>query len=159
MKIRLFFPGKIKERYYVEALQEYQKRLQKFCEVEIVFYKEAKIKSTPSPSEIRIGLEEEEKTLFSFFKEHEKYLILDPEGQTLNSYQFADFIEQTFLTCGSKLNVLIGSSYGFSDNVKKKAFASLSLSSLTFTHQMIPMIFLEQIYRGFAIKNRLTYHK
>lgn len=159
MKLRLFFPGKIKEKYYLEAINEYIKRLSPYVETELVYYKESKLKDNPTPGEIAMSLAEEERNIMSLLKDQDKTVILDIQGKAMTSVQFSGHMDRLFTDAGAKINVIIGSSYGLSDNIKNKAISSISLSPLTFTHQMVPLIFLEQLYRGISIQHGRTYHK
>ena len=159
MKLTLFCFGKLKEPYWREAIDEYSKRLQPYVKLEIVEFPDEPIPSNPS-----LGQEEEVK-----IKEGKKLLgkltpssylvLLDLGAKEYDSVEFASFLDKSFALGGSHLNMAIGGSLGFSEEVKKRANARISFGKLTFPHQLARVMALEQIYRAFRILNNEPYHK
>ena len=138
MKIRLIQVGKTKDDYLQPGILEFQKRLNEFCDLDI------------------ITLKDNEKVLKSLKKE-ELVITLDEKGKELSSENFAKQLEK-WKDQGSHLCFIIGDAYGIADEVKEIASFSLSLSKMTFTHQMVRLFFLEQLYRGFSIIQGKKYH-
>ena len=159
MKIRLLTIGKIKEEYFRLALEEYTKRLTPFCQVEIIELPEAKLKENPSLSEIEKGLEIEGQNILSKVKESDFLVVLDLNQLEMTSEEFAVALPKYFVRGGASISFVIGSSYGLSSAVKKRANEKVTLSRMTFTHQMARLILLEQIYRAFKINSGGKYHK
>ncbi len=147
--IKIICVGKLKEQYLKDALMEYGKRLSKYSKLEIVELPDY------SYDEVKTVLEEGKK-IMSKIKDDDYVITLDINGKELNSIEFSDFIDKN----NSKNMVfVIGGSYGLSSEVKQRSNYSLSFSRLTFPHQLFRIMLLEQIYRGFKIINRESYHK
>ena len=152
-KITLICVGNIKEKYLTDAINEYKKRIQKFFDLNIVEIAESKLLS--SQKEIEKALNEEGAKILE--KAKGKALVsLCVEGKELKSEEFASFVDQK--TNEKELCFVIGSSFGLSKEVKK-ASTNISFSKLTFPHQLMRVIFLEQLYRAGTIMNNITYHK
>lgn len=150
--IKIIAVGSIKESYLKDALLEYQKRLQKYTNIEIIEIKDE-------------GLVEKDKALSlesEKIKKHlslKDYLItLEIEGQELTSLDFASKLNTIFLE-NSNITFIIGGSYGLSPEIKKLAKLHLSFSKMTFPHQLFRVLLLEQIYRAYKINNNESYHK
>lgn len=156
MTINLLCVGNIKEKFFVEAVKEYQKRLNAFCKLNIVEVKESNF-NNPTSSEIEIIKQNEAKEI----KKHlTKYNILfNIQGENLTSVEFANFISKKQLEGLSELTFIIGGSYGVTDEIKNLVQFNLSFSKLTFPHQLFRVMCLEQVYRAFTIINNKTYHK
>ena len=147
--IKIICVGKLKEQYLKDALMEYGKRLSKYSKLEIVELPDY------SYDEVKTVLEEGKK-IMSKIKDDDYVITLDINGKELTSIEFSDFIDKN----NSKNMVfVIGGSYGLSSEVKQRSNYSLSFSRLTFPHQLFRIMLLEQIYRGFKIINRESYHK
>jgi 23S rRNA (pseudouridine1915-N3)-methyltransferase len=146
MNIRVICIGKLKEKYWVDAIGEYSKRLSKYCNLTIEELKEDSL------------LEEGENVLKRIKKE--TYVItLEIKGDMLTSELLAEKIEALGIEGKSDVTFIIGGSVGISEEVSKRADFKLSFSKMTFPHQMIRIFLLEQIYRSFKIIKRETYHK
>lgn len=159
MKIRIFAIGKIKEPYLKEGINEYLTRLKPYAQVEIVEVADEAVKENASNSEIEIAKDKEGNKVLKLLKPGDYLISLDLGQKQLNSPAFAEFLEKKFIISNSNLSFVIGGSYGLSDALKKRANDSISLSEMTFLHQMTRLILLEQIYRAFKINRNETYHK
>ena len=152
-KITLICVGNIKEKYLTDAINEYKKRIQKFFDLNIIEIPESKLLS--SQKEIEKALNEEGAKILE--KAKGKTLVsLCVEGKELKSEEFSVFVDEK--TNEKELCFVIGSSFGLSKEVKN-ASINISFSKLTFPHQLMRVIFLEQLYRAGTIMNNITYHK
>lgn len=158
MRIKIYCIGKIKEQYLKDGINEYVKRISPYSAIEIIEVADSKVKDNPNDSDIsRAKIEEGERVLKVLRND---YLIgLDLNKPEFTSEEFAQFMSKKFIEGGSNLSFVIGGSYGLSDALKARCNSSISLSKLTFLHQMTRLILLEQIYRAFKILNNETYHK
>ena len=159
MKIRILCIGKIKEPYLREGINEYLNRLKPYCQIEIVEVLDEPVSDKPNDSEIEMVKNKEGNKVSKLLKPGEYVIALDLGKKQLRSPEFAKYIEDKFILGGSSITFLIGGSYGLSDELKKRANDSITLSEMTFTHQMTRLIILEQIYRAFKINRNETYHK
>jgi 23S rRNA (pseudouridine1915-N3)-methyltransferase len=159
MKIRILTIGKIKEVYLKSGIDEYLKRLKPYTQIEIVEVMDEPIPDNPNSGEIEIAKNKEGQKLLKYLKSTDYVISLDLDKKQLKSEEFAGFLEEKFIKGNSQINFLIGGSYGLSDELKQRANDSISLSKMTFTHQMTRLILLEQIYRAFKINRHETYHK
>lgn len=158
MKIKIYCIGKIKEQYLKDGISEYIKRITPYANIEIIEVLDSKVKDNPNDSDIKKAKDEEGERVFKLLKND--YLIgLDLNKKEYTSEEFADFISKKMIEGGSSISFVIGGSYGLSDKLKNRCNSSISLSKMTFLHQMTRLILLEQIYRGFKILNNETYHK
>ena len=158
MNIKIYCIGKIKEQYLKDGISEYLKRLSPYAKTEIIEVMDSKVKDNPNDFDITKAKNEEGERVLKLIKND--YLIgLDLNKKEFTSEEFAEFIEQKFVEGGSSISFVIGGSYGLSENLKKRCNSSISLSKLTYLHQMTRLILLEQIYRAFKILNNETYHK
>lgn len=159
MKIKIIAVGKIKEKYLKDGIAEYVKRIQPYSDVEIFELSDYSIYDSNSIFEIEKAKTEEGKSILKNIKNTEYVITLDLNKNEPNSLQFATILDKSFQKGGSKITFVIGGSYGLSEEVKTRANDSISLSKLTFLHQMTRLILLEQIYRSFKILNNEVYHK
>lgn len=159
MKIRIIAIGKIKEVYLKDGINEYIKRLQKYTKIEIIELPDAPVCDNPNESEIEKVKKIEGDKVLKILKKDEYVIALDLNKKELDSFEFAKFIQEKMIIGGSLITFIIGGSYGLSDELKKRANDSISLSKMTFLHQMTRLIILEQIYRSFKILNNETYQK
>ena len=159
MRIRIIAIGKIKEDYLKSGISEYLKRIRPYCDIEIIEVNDSSVRDNPNQSEIERVKNEEGKRVLKLLKTGEFCVNLDLEKQEFSSEEFAAFLEKKLEIAGAFLTFIIGGSYGLSDELKQRANASISLSKMTFLHQMTRLVLLEQIYRGFKILNHETYHK
>ena len=159
MKIKIYAIGKIKEAYLKEGINEYLTRLKPYCQVEIVEVNDEPIADNPNPSEIKKAIDLEGTKVLKTLKTNEYLIGLDLNRKELKSEEFADFLTKKFVIGGSNISFVIGGSYGLSDELKNRCNDFISLSKMTFLHQMTRLILLEQIYRAFKINRNETYHK
>lgn len=158
MKIKIYCIGKIKEQYLKDGINEYIKRISPYSTIEIVEVLDSKVKENPNQSDIEKAKNEEGERVLKLLRSD--YLIgLDLNRQEFSSEEFANFIDKKMVEGGSNISFVIGGSYGLSDELKRRCNTFVSLSKLTFLHQMTRLILLEQIYRAFKILNNETYHK
>ena len=159
MKIKIIAVGKIKENYLKEGIEEYLIRLKPYAKVEIIEVPDSKVKDSPNDFDINKVKNEEGKRILDKIKSDEVVINLDLNKKELDSVEFAHFLQSKIENGGASVTFVIGGSYGLSDEIKERANASISLSKMTFLHQMTRLILLEQIYRSFKILNNETYHK
>ncbi len=159
MKITVLTVGKIKEKYFTAAIAEYSKRLSRYCKLEII---EVADEKTPdkAPEAINLQIKEKEgERLLANIKDDAYVIALAIEGKELSSEQLAQKISQLTLNGKSHLVFIIGGSLGLSEAVMKRADYKLSFSPMTFPHQLMRVILLEQVYRAFKINTGEPYHK
>lgn len=150
--IKLITTGKIKEKYLKDAILEYSKRLSKYTKLEIIELNDYDFDNK------NIVLEKEKEQILKYLNEKDYVITLEIEGKQFSSTEFAQKIDNIFLT-NSNITFIIGGSYGLHDDIKKKSNLELSFSKFTFPHQLFRVILLEQIYRAFKIINNESYHK
>ena len=155
LKINLIAIGDIKEKYLKDAINEYLKRLTRFAEVKIIELKENNPKSN-YPAEIKSALQKDKTEI----EQHRKgYCVcLDIEGKMITSEDFSKTIEKISIN-NSEISFIIGASNGLDEELKSRCNLRLSFSKMTFPHQLMRVIFLEQLYRAFTISNNISYHK
>ncbi len=159
MKIRIISIGKIKEKYLLAGINEYKKRLGAFTKIEIVELDDEKIPDKASIAEEQLVLEKEGKKILDRIKDDEYVILLDLHGKEIDSIELSKHIESKMIEGKSTITFVIGGSLGLALEVIKRSNFRLCFSKLTFTHQMIRLFLLEQIYRAFKIMNNQTYHK
>lgn len=157
--ITLITVGKLKEKFYLSAAAEYEKRLKAYCRFQILELPEYRLPESPSSSEIAMGLEKEAEQIRARLPKNTWLCVLTPEGKMLSSEALADKIAQVKLSGKSSACFLIGSSFGISPSVKAMADFSLSMSPMTFPHHLARIMVLEQLYRSEAIQASSKYHK
>ena len=159
MRIRIIAIGKIKEDYLKTGISEYLKRIKPYCDIEVVEVADSPVKDNPNLSEIERVKNEEGKRVLKLVKNNEVLINLDLNCREFSSEEFSEFLQKKLEFAGAFLTFVIGGSYGLSEELKARANASISLSKMTFLHQMTRLVLLEQIYRAFKILNHETYHK
>ena len=159
MKIRIIAIGKIKESYLKEGISEYLKRLTPFCDISIIEVNDQPIKDNPNDSDIEKAKDIECKNALKHISNNDFVIALDLNKKEMDSIEFSKYLIKKMEQAGSNLTFVIGGSYGLSDEMKSRVNDSISLSKMTFLHQMTRLILLEQIYRAFKIVNHQTYHK
>lgn len=161
MRINIISVGKIKEKYLKDAIEEYSKRLSKFCTLNIIELNEivAKVENEASIKKTIEGEGKEILAKIDTFTKNNFIFALDIDGIELSTVEFEKKIEEVKLNGVSEITFIIGGSYGLSTEVKKRADFRLSFSKMTFPHQLFRIILLEQIYRAFKIANNEPYHK
>ena len=160
LNVHLIVVGKLKESYLREACAEYAKRLGAFCKLTVTELPESKLPDSPSEKEILAALANEGKSIAAILNGKGCYNIaMCIEGKQLSSEKFAEKIGSISVEGKSTLNIVIGSSHGISEDVKKMSDLRLSMSEMTFPHQLARVMVLEQVYRAFQILNGGKYHK
>lgn len=159
MKITIVCVGKIKEKFYRDALAEYTKRLSRYCSLSITEVADEKTKEQASDVECAIIKDREGDRILKSIREDGYVITLAIDGKNLDSVELSKKIENLALTGKSNLYFVIGGSLGLSDEVMKRADYKLSFSRMTFPHQLMRVILLEQIYRSYRIINHEPYHK
>ncbi|MDO5407464.1 MAG: 23S rRNA (pseudouridine(1915)-N(3))-methyltransferase RlmH [Eubacteriales bacterium] len=159
MKITLITVGKIKEKFYTDAIAEYSKRLSRYCKLEIIQVADEKTPDKASETEERQIREKEGERILAQVKDGAYVIALAIEGQMLSSEQLADKINQLGIGGQSQIVLIIGGSLGLSEAVLRRADYKLSFSRMTFPHQLMRVILLEQIYRSYRIIAGEPYHK
>ena len=159
MRIRIVCIGNLKERYWSEAVEEYSKRLSRYCELEIVQLKEARLPDKASLADEQNVIFEEGQSILKNIKEGSQVITLEIKGRELSSEGLSAYLGELQLEGKSDLTFVIGGSLGLSEQVSARADFKLSFSRMTFPHQMMRVILLEQIYRAFKILRNETYHK
>lgn len=159
MKIKIFAIGKIKEKYLKDGINEYLERIKPYSQIEIIEVNDEPIVDNPHPSEIKKAIDVEGGRVLKLLKPNDYLIGLDLNKKEMSSPEFAEFLNKKFVSGGSNISFVIGGSYGLSDELKQRCNDSISLSKMTFLHQMTRLILLEQIYRAFKINRNETYHK
>ena len=157
--ITLITMGKLKEKFYISAAQEYAKRLGAYCRFTLLELPEVRLPEDPSPAEISAGLEKEAEVIFAKIPKGAWFCVFTTEGKELSSEGFASKLSEVKLSGKSIACFLIGSSFGMSPRVKQKADFKLSMGPMTFPHHLARIMVLEQIYRAEAIQAGSKYHK
>ena len=159
MNIKIITVGKIKEKFYRDAILEYSKRLSSYCKLNIIEVNDEMTKENASVNEVNIILRKEGERILKLINNNEYIIALAINGKKLDSIEFANKINDLGIHSNSNICFIIGGSLGLSDDVLKKANMKLSFSDMTFPHQLMRVILLEQIYRAFRINNNEPYHK
>ena len=157
--ITILAVGKLKEAFYLEACREYQKRLSGFCRTELVELPEYRLPDRPSPSEIAAGLSREAELIRARIPRGAWVCVLTPEGTLQSSEQLARTLSAVKLSGKSAACLILGSSFGLDDTVKRAADLRLSMSPMTFPHHLARVMLLEQLYRAETIYSGSRYHK
>jgi len=159
MKITIVCVGKIKERFYRDAIDEYAKRLSKYCKFEIVEVADEKTPDKASAVEEEQIKEKEALRILAKIKPDAYVCTLEIAGKQLSSEQLADWMEKTTISGHSHIAFVIGGSLGLHSSVLQRSDYALSFSKMTFPHQLMRVILSEQVYRAFRIINNEPYHK
>lgn len=158
MKVTLICVGKVKEKFYRDAIKEYEKRLGAYIKLNTIEISDEKVK-VENDSEIALAMEKEGNNILSKIKDNQYVITLEILGKNLSSEEFALKIDNLMLIGKSDVALVIGGSYGLSDSVKKRSDFALSFSRMTFPHQMMRVVLLEQVYRAYRIITGASYHK
>lgn len=158
MKITIACVGKIKEKYLTAGIDEFTKRLTPFCRLETIAINEEKMPDNPAPAEKEQVLAKETQRLLAIIPENSYVILLDVIGKQLSSPELAMKIDNLALNGHSHITFVIGGAFGYTDALRKRADYALSFSKMTFTHQMIRLLLIEQIYRAFKISRGEKYH-
>ena len=158
MRITIACVGKIKEKYLDAGIAEFTKRLAPFCKLEIMAINEERMPDDPSPAMKQQVLEKETQRLMAIIPENSYVILLDVIGRQLSSPELAAKLDSLALAGNSHITFVIGGAFGYTDALRKRADLALSFSKMTFTHQMIRLLLIEQIYRAFKISRGEKYH-
>ena len=159
MKIRLLTVGKIKENYLVQGIREYEKRLSRYCKLEIIEVPDEKTPDKASDALEAQIRDTEGKRILKHIRDDDYVIALAIQGKMPDSVELSQFMENLGVQGKSSVVFVIGGSLGLSDEVLKRSDYQLSFSRMTFPHQLMRMILLEQIYRGYRIMMHEPYHK
>lgn len=159
MKITILCVGKIKEKYFTAGIAEYVKRLSRYCKLEIIEVSDEKTPDQASENEEKQIKEKEGERILKNIKDDAYVMALAIDGKQLDSVEFSKKIEQLGVNGVSHILFIIGGSLGLDDRVLKRADFKISFSKMTFPHQMMRMVLLEQVYRGYRIMKGEPYHK
>lgn len=159
MRITVIVVGKLKEKFYSQAIQEFQKRLSAYVKLDIIEIKDEKTNDKATENENILVLEKEAKCILTRIKDDDFVVALAIEGKMLDSVELSTFIDDMMMNRVQNLIFLIGGSLGLHESVLKRANVKLSFSKMTFPHQLMRVILLEQIYRAFKIIKNEPYHK
>lgn len=159
MNVNIVAVGKIKEKYLKDAIDEYSKRLSRFCKLKITEVTDEPMSDRPSDSEKAAILKKEAEKISAAIGSTDVLVTLCVEGKQMKSEKFADFFADKCVSGASTFTFVIGGSLGLSDEIKAKSTLKLSFSEMTFPHQLMRVILLEQIYRAFKINANESYHK
>ncbi len=158
-RITLLTVGKLKEKFYLAAAEEYQKRLKSYCEFSLVELPETRLPDDPSAAQIAAGLSKEAELIVQKLPKGAWFCVLTPEGTELSSERLAQKLEEVKLSGRGAACFLIGSSFGIAPEVKKQADFRLSFGPMTFPHHLMRVMALEQLYRAQTILAGTKYHK
>lgn len=154
MTIELIFIGKTKKKYIQEGIDEFSKRLKKYGQINIV-----QLKSTEGNYDKKLIQQKEGKEVLLHLTKQDYLILLDERGKEMSSVAFSSFIQNTIETFSAqKICFVVGGAYGFSEAIYQRAQQRISLSKMTFSHQLIRLILLEQLYRAFTILKGEQYH-
>lgn len=159
MKITIITVGKIKEKYLRDAIAEYSKRLSKYCKLEILEVADEKTPENTSEGLEYMIRQKEGERILKLIRDDSYVITLEIGGKMLDSVEFADKIETLGVQGKSHICFVIGGSIGLGDEVLRRSDFAVSFSRMTFPHQLMRVILLEQIYRGYRIMNHQPYHK
>ena len=157
--VTLLTVGKLKEKFYLAAVEEYAKRLSAYCRFKLIELPETRLPENPNRTEIDAGLAKEAEQIFQNIPKGAWFCVLTPEGRTLSSEALADKLRTIKNEGKSAACFLIGSSFGIAPEVKQKADFRLSFGPMTFPHHLMRVMALEQIYRAETIQAGTKYHK
>ena len=155
MKIVLLTIGKTSEKYLIEGIAQYQKRLKHYTQFEMLEIPNLKNAKNFSNAEL---MKKEGELMMKQLQNSDHLVLLDDKGKDFTSLKFAQKLQSWMLSGKKRLVFVVGGAYGFSEDVYARGNEKLSLSKMTFTHQMVRLFFVEQIYRGYTILNNEPYH-
>ena len=158
LNVKIYVTGTLKEQYYKDAIAEYKKRLGAYCKLEVIEYKEYKLPDDPSQKQIDQALAMEGQKILADISPKAYKIAMCVEGKQLSSEEFAEKLESIATTHG-EVAIIIGSSFGLSDEVKRASDFRMSVSKMTLTHQMLRVWLVEIIYRCLSITHGGKYHK
>jgi 23S rRNA (pseudouridine1915-N3)-methyltransferase len=159
LSITLVCVGRMREKHYLAAYAEYEKRLKPYCKFTLAELPEVKLPQNPSPAEIAAGLKKEAAEIEKQLLPGVYIIALCIEGRQLGSAAFAELLQGCASTGRSRVVFVIGSSFGLDESIKKRADLRLSMSEMTFPHHLARVMLAEQLYRGIMIIEGGKYHK
>ena len=159
MNVNIIAIGKLKEEYLRAACAEYGKRLSAFCRFSVIELPESRLGDDPSDKEIARALEAEAEQIRAKLTNGSYNIAMCIEGKQIPSEELAELLERVPTEGKSTINIIIGSSYGIAESLKKQADCRLSMSKMTFPHQLARVMVMEQVYRGYMINAGKKYHK
>lgn len=159
MKIRIITVGKLKEKYLISGIKEYEKRLKGYCKIEMVEVSDEPIPDHASENVETLIKDKEAKKIVDKIKKDDYVIVLDLHGKQINSVELSNHIENCMLYGKSVIDFVIGGSLGLGKTIIERADFRLCFSKMTFPHQLMKLILMEQIYRSFKIMKNETYHK
>lgn len=159
MNITIITVGKLKEKYLKDAIDEYSKRLSRYCKLDIIELPDEKTPDNASPREEEVIKEKEGQNILSKIKDNMFVIAMDLGGKQLSSEEFSYYIDNLGVTGNSNIAFIIGGSLGISKAILNRANYKLCFSKMTFPHQLFRVMLLEQIYRSFRIIKGEPYHK
>ncbi len=151
--------GKLGERFWEDAVKEYVKRLGAYCKLEILEIPEQRLSHNPSKNEIASALEKEADAIESRLPDSAGVIALCVEGRKFSSEEFSGYLDRLAVSGTSRICIITGGSCGLSERIKKRAALKLSMSPMTFPHNLARVMILEQLYRAFSISAGGKYHK
>ncbi len=155
MKVKLIIIGKTKSKFLLDGENEYQKRLKHYCEFSELIIPNIKNAGKLSKNELKA---KEGSLILDSLKNSDYVILLDNKGIMLSSIELSEFLNKKMVSSANEIVFVVGGAFGFSESVYKRANTKLSLSKMTFSHQMVRMVFKEQIYRAFTILKGEKYH-
>ena len=159
MKISVVCVGKVKEKFYRDAIDEFSKRLSRYCKLEIIEVADEKTPDQASETEVKLIKDKEGDRILKSIKDDAYVICLCIDGKSLSSEELAEKMKQITIQGSSHICFVVGGSLGLADSVVKRADFKLSFSKMTFPHQLMRVILLEQVYRAYRIINHEPYHK
>lgn len=159
MKIRIICVGKLKEKYLVDGIKEYTKRISGYADIEVIEVADERIPDKASLAEEVIVKAKEGRKILDKIKQDDYVILLDVGGKQIDSVEFSKHIENCMIDGKSTIDFVIGGSLGHGEDIQERANFRLSFSPMTFPHQLMRLILVEQIYRAFKIMRNETYHK
>lgn len=159
MQIEIICVGKLKEKFWEDACREYQKRLSRFCKLSITELKDEAVPDTASAAQVQQAMEKEGERIAKLLLPRDYIISLCVEGKPLSSEKLAEKLSDIEQAGAGRLVLIIGGSNGLTDEIKKRSDFKLSFSAMTFPHQLMRVILLEQIYRAYKINAGESYHK
>lgn len=155
MKVELWVIGKTNEKYLRTGIEEYEKRLSHYLPFQMIVIPDVKSGKGIGAEQVK---DKEGEAVLAKLKAEDVLVLLDEKGQNFSSTAFAKHLDQLLMRPGRRLIFLVGGAFGFSNSIYEKAYSKLSLSNMTFSHQMIRLFFLEQLYRAMTILRNEPYH-
>ena len=157
--ITLITVDKLKEKFYLSAAAEYEKRLKGYCQFQLLELPEQRLPEDPSPAQIQQALDKEAEEIRKKIPKGAWFCVFTPEGKIISSEELADTLKSVKNSGKSSACFLIGSSFGMAESLKKEADFKLSMGKMTFPHHLARIMVLEQLYRAEAIQSGSRYHK